>query len=219
MKEESRPTTSTRQRAIETLRQGILTFQYQPGDRLVERELTEEIGISRATLREAYGELRSEGLVELVPGRGATVARLNRRDARDLYEVRIRLESLIVERFSGNASGRHLVELHDALDEVERVGASDPDIAELLCSKDAFFEVLVDGADSPVLSQQIGMIQARIRQLRAMSMSAPGRPNDTVNELRAVIDALENRDATRAAELYEQHLRNAMAISLERFGP
>lgn len=211
------PTTSVRQQAIDELRAAILAFRYRPGERLVERELTDSLGISRATLREALGQLRSEGLVELIPQRGAVVATLSRSDAADLYEVRIRLETLVVERFGQNASTGQLAALGDAIEDVAAVSATDPTIGELLDAKDRFFAVLLDGAGSPVLSQLISGIQARIRLLRATSMSTPGRKEQTVEELRDVLAALDRRDIPAAADLYARHLRRAAEISLARY--
>lgn len=208
---------SVRQRAIDELRAGILAFRYRPGERLVERELTESLNISRATLREALGQLRSEGLVELIPQRGAVVATLNRADAADLYEARIRLETLVVERFGQNASPTQLAALADAIEQVADVSAADPTIGELLDAKDRFFTALLEGAGSPVLSQLISGVQARIRVLRASSMSAPGRKEQTVDELRQVLAALDRRDTAKAADLYAQHLRRAAEISLARY--
>lgn len=214
---EASTSTSVRQQAIDELRADILSFRYRPGERLVERELTESLGVSRATLREALGQLRSEGLVELIPQRGAVVATLSRSDAADLYEVRIRLESLVIERFGQNATPAQLAGLAAAIEDVATVSATEPTIAELLDAKDRFFAVLLDGAGSPVLSQLISGIQARIRLLRATSMSTPGRKEQTVAELRGVLAALDRRAIVEAADLYADHLRRAAEISLARY--
>src|SRR6188768_4396301 len=88
-----------REQVIGALRAAILDFRLAPGQRLVERELIEQLGVSRTTVREALRELTSEGLVTVVPQKGAVVATPTLEDAIDLYDVRAALESLVVQRF------------------------------------------------------------------------------------------------------------------------
>ena len=199
------------------LRDAITCGDLAPGQRLIERDITEELGVSRATLREALGELRTEGLVELIPQRGAVVATLTEDEAVDLYEVRIALEELVVRRFASRATARQIEALHRSLDRIEEVIASDPEIGELLEAKDQFFGVLLEGAGSFTFDRMIASIQARIRLLRATSMSAPGRKEQSLRELRGIASLLTERDADRAAEQYAAHLREAARISIDRW--
>lgn len=80
--------------AAHWIRDGILGGRFVPGQRLIERDLTEVLGFSRGTVREAFGHLTSEGLLELVPNRGATVRRLSRREIRETFQIRELLEGL-----------------------------------------------------------------------------------------------------------------------------
>lgn len=85
-----------REQVIEALRAAILEFGLTPGQRLVERELIEQLGVSRTTVREALRELTSEGLVTVVPQCGAIVSSPSPSEAEELYEARVALESLVV---------------------------------------------------------------------------------------------------------------------------
>ena len=76
------------------IRQGIIEGRFVAGQRLIARDLTEEIGISRGAVREAFRRLAAEGTVDLIPNRGATVKRLSRRQVRELFQIRERVESL-----------------------------------------------------------------------------------------------------------------------------
>src|SRR5690554_2823503 len=105
-----------REQVITALRTAILDFQLRPGQRLVERELVEQLGVSRTTVREALRELTSEGLVTVVPQKGAVVATPTLEDAVDLYEVRAALESLVVTRFVERASDQQVVRLQEAVE-------------------------------------------------------------------------------------------------------
>ncbi|MCW2241153.1 GntR family transcriptional regulator [Azospirillum canadense] len=79
---------------VEKLRQGIMEGRFVPGQRLIARDLTDDIGISRGPLREAFRRLAAEGLVDLIPNRGATIRRLSRKQIRDLFRIRETLEGL-----------------------------------------------------------------------------------------------------------------------------
>lgn len=79
---------------VRSIREGILAGRFAQGQRLIARDLTDSLGFSRSTLREAFGHLASEGLVELIPNRGATVRRLSRREIAELFQIRELLEGL-----------------------------------------------------------------------------------------------------------------------------
>jgi DNA-binding GntR family transcriptional regulator len=79
---------------VRSIREGIVAGRFAQGQRLIARDLTDSLGFSRSTLREAFGHLASEGLVELIPNRGATVRRLSRREIAELFQIRELLEGL-----------------------------------------------------------------------------------------------------------------------------
>lgn len=203
-----------REQVIAALRQAILDFQLKPGQRLVERELIEQLGVSRTTIREALRELASEGLVTVIPQRGAMVSAPSLDEAMDLYEIRAALESLVVKHFVERASDDEVAALQATVEELAEVTASTDDVRALLTAKDKFYAVLIPGARSGALQQLIDGIRARVQMLRATSLSNPGRPLEVVDELRAVADAVARRDADRASELCAAHVRKAAATAM-----
>ena len=204
-----------RAQVIQTLKSAILNFQLRPGQRLVERELIEQLGVSRTTVREALRELTSEGLVTVVPQRGAIVTAPPREDAEDLYEIRAVLESLLVERFVERASDERIDELGAAVERFAETTAGTSDIRTLLDAKDLFYEVLLAGAESPVLTNLIEGLQARVRLLRATSLGEPGRAETVANELRQIVVAAKARDARTAADRCAAHVRTAAITALK----
>ena len=107
-----------REQVTDRVRQAILDLRLRPGERLIERELTESLGVSRATVREVIRQLAAEGLVTVVPQRGAEVTSLSASDAADIYEMRASLEALAVRRFvqrAGDDQVRALLEKQGAL--------------------------------------------------------------------------------------------------------
>ena len=203
-----------RDQVIDGLRSAIMRFDLQPGQRLVERELIEQIGVSRATIREALRELTAEGLVVTVPQKGAVVYSPSADEARDLYAVRASLEALTVRRFIERAGEESHERLRATVTALERAVAAGADMHELLRSKDDFYAELLAGAASPTIEQILGGVQARVRLLRARSMSQPGRAGQMAGEMRALVDAITARDVERAERLCIEHLDHAAAAGL-----
>lgn len=207
-----------REQVVTLVRDAILGFRLQPGQRLVERELVEQLGISRPTVREVLRQLAVEGLVTVVPQRGAIVTALSPDDAADLYEMRASLEALAVRRFVQRATPEHVAALRAAVDEIERTARS-AEPQDQLRAKDRFYDVLFTGSGSAPLQQTVAGLQARVRLLRATSLSEPGRPQQAAAELRAVVDAVEAGDADAAAVACTRHIENAARTALARLTP
>lgn len=198
-----------RAQVIDALRAAILDFQLVPGQRLVERELIEQLGVSRTTVREALRELTSEGLVTVVPQKGAIVSAPSIAEAEELFAARIRLEGLIVRRFVDRAAKSQMIRLAAAAEAFAEASSSlAPDShTAVLKAKDAYYAVLVEGSGSPVLQQLVDNIQARLRVLRTQGM--PGDHAETVEKLRGVVDAAQARDPDTAERLYDEHMQAA----------
>ncbi|AYF98822.1 GntR family transcriptional regulator [Protaetiibacter intestinalis] len=203
-----------REQVLASLRQAILDFHLKPGQRLVERELMEQLGVSRTTVREALRELTSEGLVTVVPQRGAVVATPTPDDALDLYEVRAALESLVVQRFIERASDEQVRRLEQAVQGFADASIRTADIRQILAAKDKFYVVLIEGANSTALQQLLEGIQARVQVLRATSLSEEGRTFAAVRELQGIVDAIKERDAELAARRTTEHIRAASVTAL-----
>jgi DNA-binding GntR family transcriptional regulator len=203
-----------REQVLEVLRQAILDFRYKPGQRLIERELIEQIGVSRTTIREVLRELAAEGLVTTIPQKGAVVVVPTAEEAAEVYEVRGALEALAARRFVVHASDADVAALRAAFAEVEGVTHDGGDIRAMLRAKDRFYDVLLEGAGNGSVRSILNGLQARVRMLRAGSMSAPGRPEQAVAEIRAIVEAIEARDADGAAEAAASHVGRAAEVGL-----
>ena len=205
-----------RDQVLDVVRQGILDFQLRPGQRLIERELMEQLGVSRATVREVVARLESEGLVTTIPQRGAIVTVLTVPEAADIYEMRVALEALAVKHFVERATAQQVKDIRATFDLLAAIPESESSTVERLRAKDAFYRVLLDGAASPPLTQTLTSLQSRVRLLRQNSLSVPGRAEQTVREIGAIVDAIEAGDAVAAGEACATHVRNAAAAGLAR---
>lgn len=203
-----------REQVTASLRRAILEFHLRPGERLVERELMERLGVSRTTVREALRQLTSEGLVTVVPQKGARVSSPSPHEAQDLYDIRASLESLVVRRFVQRATDEQVARLVGTVDEFERVVLETGDVEQALAAKSGFYVVLLEGADSAPLSQLLESIQARVQVLRVTSLSQRGRLKAVIAELRDIVQAIEARNAERAARLCAEHIDMAARTAL-----
>jgi DNA-binding GntR family transcriptional regulator len=208
-----------REQVLDGLRGAILNFDLKPGERLVERELIEQIGVSRTTIREVLRELTAEGLVVVIPQKGAVVYAPSKEEATDLYAVRESLEALAVRRFIERAPEEKVEALRETVTGIEAVSENDGDMLALLRAKDRFYEVLLDGAASPAIQQILAGVQARVRLLRATSLSQRGRPHEVVEEIRDLVDAIAARDTDLAVRRCAAHLSRAAATGIKALEP
>jgi DNA-binding GntR family transcriptional regulator len=202
-----------RMQAVEAIRREIISGRMPPGARLIERELTEALGVSRNTLREAFRQLEAEGLLEIRPHRGPTVATLAPQAAMDLYEVREAIECMAVSLFTLRAPEEELVRLERAFDRYAEA-VEHGDTAAIVSTKDAFYDLLYAGTGNQELHAQARTMYGRLAGLRLQSLSRPGRPGESLFEMRQVLQTMHARDAERAAELWREHIRHAANAAL-----
>ncbi|MPZ62141.1 MAG: FCD domain-containing protein [Propionibacteriales bacterium] len=197
------------------LREDIAAGEWAPGDRLIERELCERYGVSRTVIREALRQVEADGLITMVPQRGPVVAQVSLEDARSLYEARAVLEALAGKLFAERATDADREALGAAVDDVEEA-MSGADIRTVLATKDRFYDVLLDGAANSIISSTLRTLHARIQMMRALSMTAPGRHDRTLRELRQIVEAVDARDGDAAWRACEAHVQAAAAVALAR---
>lgn len=195
-----------RDQVADHLRRAIVEMRLQPGQLLVERELSDATTASRATVREALRQLQSEGLVTSTVGKGTVVTHLTSAEATQIYEVRASLEGLAGRLFAQNATQAQLDALWLAVGEIEET-VDDP--ARMLQAKASFYDVLIEGSGNDELRRILEGLHARATLVRATSLSRPGRPQRSVEEIKAIAQAAQARDPERTAELCVEHITRA----------
>lgn len=201
-----------RSQVVETLRTAITSGRFAPGQRLVEKDLCDLLGVSRPSVREALRELESEGLIHTIPNRGPLVSRLTSRDAASIYEVRGILEALAAKLCAERATPEqvaHLAATVDALEAASRTG----DVEQVLVAKRAFYDALLDGSQNVIIPSMLRTMNARITQLRRVSLSSAERLPETIREIRAVVKAIADRDPEAAFKASLHHIEEASRIA------
>jgi DNA-binding GntR family transcriptional regulator len=192
---------------VARVRTMLLEGEIMPGARIPERELCEQLKISRTPLREALKVLAAEGLVQLLPNRGSRAARLTEKDVRDLFEVCQGLEALAGELACeriGDAEVNEIATAHEAM--VEHYRASDL-IQYYRCNR-AIHEAIVSAAGNPALSGLYESVTARIRRARYFTPMTPPRWALAVQEHEAILNALRRRDGIGLSHILRTHMRH-----------
>ena len=202
-----------RQQVEEALRDAITRGVFLPGTHLADRVLCEHFGVSRSIVREAVRLMEAEGLVCVIPHRGPFVAELSAAEAAQIYEVRGALEALAGEGFAERASDEERAELRQIYEQLAAMGPHAGRQA-LLDIKRRFYDVLLRGCRNHHVARMLGQLLNRNMQLRATSLSDPGRLPQTVNEIRRIVEAVEQRDPEGAFHACRDHVRAAAAVAL-----
>lgn len=208
-----------RDRALQRLRAAIVNGVYKPGDRLIDRELGERMGISRASVREVVRQLETEGLVQVEPRRGLVVATITPQDALDIYEFRAMLEEKAVRLFVERAGPAQRAALKASTEAFAAAGAAGR-LNDMIEAMSEFYGTLFKGAGNHVFENVGTRLLTRISALRRLSMSKPGRVAKSVVEMRELTDAVLAGDVQRAADACARHIEAAReaAMALMREG-
>jgi DNA-binding GntR family transcriptional regulator len=207
------PSTSLRSRIIQSLRRAIETGVLEPGARLVERDLCEQLQVSRTSLREALGELQAEGILTYSPTRRLSVSVISRTDAENAYRIRAAMEALVVEQFierAGEAELEALIEESKRLKNAYRSG----DVERMLVGKRAFYDRICSGAQNPMAFDIINRLILRTSVLRRRSLVRKQRQQQSIKEVDILIEAICKRDAMAAREAAMQNVAHSASSAL-----
>jgi len=203
-----------REIVFEHLREAIIGGNLRPGERLMEMQLAEEMGVSRTPVREAIRKLELEGLVIMVPRRGAYVSDLSIKDVAETYEIRAALEALA----AGLAAERITA---DESEELERILVSigqciaNNDLERSIELDEQFHGVLYRASKNERLVQIINNLREQIQRFRATSLGTPGRLEAVFSEHTKIAEAISERNAALAERLAMEHIENAENALLE----
>ena len=190
-----------------TLRKAILKGELKPGERLMEIALAERLGVSRTPVREAMRKLELEGLVVMIPRRGAQVANITEKDLNDVLEVRIALENLSIENACARMTEEQLAELKRAGRNFEET-IKEGNLVKLAEADVAFHEVIYKASDNRRLNQVLNNLREQIYRYRVEYLKEEETRNVLVKEHEEIYGAIKNRDVKKAQEISFRHIEN-----------
>ena len=197
-----------RELVCENIRQAIVDGTFSPGERLMEIQLADEMGVSRTPVREAIRKLELEGLVVMIPRRGTYVADISIKDITEIYEVRTSLDVLAAGLAAERITDEELAQLNRLLMEMSKHVAN-MDMDKLVELDTEFHNVLYTAARNERLSTIIINLREQLTGIRGRSMSAPGRLVETMDEHRVLVECVAARNVEAAQGAARVHLENA----------
>ena len=197
-----------RELVAETLRTAIQNGTLQPGERLMELQLADELGVSRTPIREAVRELEAEGFVVMIPRRGTYVADISLKDISQVFEIRTALEELAAGLAAERITEEELEELERLLVEIGDY-IENGEIDRIIETDIKFHQILYTASRNSRLSEIINNLREMLTRFRSVSLHYPGRLQDTWQEHRDLVEAIAEHNATRARKIAVRHMENS----------
>lgn len=192
---------------FKTLRQAILTGELKPGERLMEIHLANQLGVSRTPIREAIRMLELEGLVTMVPRKGAEVSRISKQDISDVLEVRGSLEALAVRLACRRITPKELELLETTFRNfVSAVGRGD--LNEVVQADVKFHDIITDASKNKRLEQLVNNLAERVFRYRLEYSKDVNVHKRLIEEHERILTCIQNGDESGAEEAVRIHVRN-----------
>lgn len=190
-----------------TLRDAILRGDLQPGERLMEIHLAQELGVSRTPVREAIRMLEKEGLAVTIPRRGAHVARMTEKDLEDVLEIRDVLDELAARDACERMNDEDFEDLSDAMKHFRSVVKS-RDVRAIAEADEQFHDVIYTGSKNPKLVNIVRNLKEQMYRFRFEYLKKIDDYSILISEHEAIMEALKNRDRALVTEKMHEHLKN-----------
>ena len=190
-----------------TLRQAILKGELEPGERLLEVQLADRLGVSRTPIREAIRKLELEGLVKMVPRKGAEVASISEKSLRDVLEVRRALEELAMTLACQRITGEEVTRLRRA-NHAFSEAARKKNLIDMTERDVDFHEVIYQATGNQRLVQIINNLREQMYRYRLEYIKDEAKRAVLTQEHELIIQALASRDLEAGKEAVRRHIDN-----------
>jgi DNA-binding GntR family transcriptional regulator len=196
---------SLRGRVFNRIREDILSGKYAQNEELKENTIGNELGVSRTPVREALRQLELEGLVNIIPNKGAYVTGITEKDIQDIYVIRSYLEGLCARWACEHIKEEQLQELEEVvyLSEFHIKKQHHEQVLEL---DNKFHELIYEASNSKILRHVLSDFHHYVQRIRKITLSKPERAEKSNEEHTAILEAIRQRDGVRAEKLAHEHI-------------
>ena len=192
---------------FETLRNAIITGELKPGERLMEVQLAEKMGVSRTPVREAIRKLELEGLVEMLPRKGAHVADLSIKDIMDVLEVRASLDGLATALAAERIKPEQVKELKHV--QTQFLQYVEKQNLQGTIKKDVeFHDIIYSCSGNEKLIQIANNLREQVYRFRVIYLKDYISPKEIVKEHAEILEAVAEKDMEKARKIAEEHIKN-----------
>lgn len=205
---------SLRGRVYHTLRDDILSGKYKDHEELREMAISEELGVSRTPVREAFRQLELEGLLTVIPNKGAYVSGITVKDVADIYEMRGLLEGLCAKKATEHITSEQMEQLEEVI-YLSRFHAMKGHTEQLTELDTRFHDVLYQACNSKMLEQQLRSFHEYVQRVRRWGLHDDHRRIICVDEHEKIMEAIREKDGDKAEALANLHMKNAYANMLK----
>jgi len=200
---------------FQTLRKAILTGELKPGERLMEIHLADKLGVSRTPIREAIHKLELEGLVTMLPRRGAMVSQISESGLKDVLEVRRSLDALCAELASVRITEEGKKALKEAYEAFNEAVATED--ATIMAKADvAFHDIIIKATANERLITIINNLGEQMYRYRFEYIKEETKREDIMREHKALVDSIVSGDADAAREAARVHIDNQKMAIIRR---
>lgn len=207
---------SLRGRVFHKLREDILSGKYEEHEELKEVAIGEELGVSRTPVREAFRQLELEGLIQIVPNKGAYVTGVTEKDVKDIYMIRSLLEGLCARWATEHISKEQMEEMEENV-YLSKFHAQKGHLEQLADLDNRFHEVMYEACHSKILEQQLKNFHDYVLRVRKKTLATEARGAASNSEHEQIMEAIRAKDADLAEQLAHRHIINAYE-NMVRFG-
>ena len=206
---------SLRDQVYDILKNMIILREIPPGEKIPEEDLCRRLGVSRTPLRETICRLENEGIVKVIPRRGAFVVEQSKQTIREILEIREALEGLVARLATQNMDAQTAERIMKSLAKAERISASDPQLAKYTRADIEFHDLMLAASGSQMLHHMMQMVNAHLQLIRLRTVVLPGRARKTVVEHFEIMEAVNRGDPDQAEERMRRHIRSVRQVALE----
>ncbi|HIW80505.1 MAG TPA: GntR family transcriptional regulator [Candidatus Acetatifactor stercoripullorum] len=199
---------SLRGRVFHRLREDILNGKYEEHEELREVAIGEELGVSRTPVREAFRQLELEGLIQIIPNKGAYVTGITQKDVKDIYMIRSLLEGLCARWATEHITKEQLEELEENV-YLARFHAEKGHLEQLAELDNRFHDILYEACSSKILEHQLKDFHQYVLRVRRKTLSSADRGPKSNEEHEELLEAIKAGNAGLAEQLANRHMINA----------
>ncbi len=199
---------SLRGRVFNKLREDILGGKYEDHEELKEAAIGEEMGVSRTPVREAFRQLELEGLIQIIPNKGAYVTGITEKDVKDIYMIRSLLEGLCARWATEHITPEQMDEMEENVYLAE-FHAGKGHLDQLAQLDNRFHDILYEACDSKILEHQLKAFHQYVLRVRKKTLASVNRGPKSNEEHKQILEAIKAGDADLAEDLANRHMINA----------
>lgn len=200
---------SLRGKVYDRIREDILNGVYEEHEELKEATLGEKMGVSRTPVREALRQLELEGLVEIIPNKGARVTGITKKDIEDIYQIRYLLEGLSARWATEYITEEQIEKMEETLYLTE-FHAKKGNFTQVYELDSQFHELMYEASGSKMLNHILTDFHMYVTRIRRTSLALDNRSKNSTEEHRAILDAIKARDAQKAEECAHNHVKSTI---------